>query len=111
MRSRCSGQDNSSISLHSGHIDQPNIVLILADDVALMDFGAYGGEAQTPNIDKLASNGSMLTNFHTSPMCAPSRKILLIGMDSHRTGVPNLPFFYRQNTKPSQAMRGFWTIM
>ena len=72
---------------------KPNIVLILADDVALMDFGAYGGEAQTPNIDKLATNGTMFTNYHASPMCAPSRAMLMTGYDSHLTGVPNLPLF------------------
>ena len=72
---------------------QPNIVIILADDLALMDFGAYGGEAQTPNIDQLAQNGTMFTNFHASPMCAPSRAMLMTGKNSHRTGVPNLPIF------------------
>jgi len=72
---------------------QPNIVLILVDDAALMDFGAYGGEAATPNIDKLAKSGTMFTNYHTSPSCAPSRAMLLTGYDSHLTGVPNLPLF------------------
>ena len=72
---------------------QPNIVLILVDDAALMDFGAYGGEAATPNIDKLAASGTMFTNYRTSPSCAPSRAMLLTGMDSHLTGVPNLPLF------------------
>jgi len=72
---------------------QPNIVLILVDDAALMDFGAYGGEAATPNIDKLAKSGTMFTNYRTSPSCAPSRAMLLTGMDSHLTGVPNLPLF------------------
>jgi len=72
---------------------KPNIVFILADDVALMDFGVYGGEAATPNIDKLANKGTIFTNYHTSPMCAPSRAMLLTGYDSHLTGVPNLPLF------------------
>ena len=71
----------------------PNIVLILADDLALMDFGVYGGEAATPNIDKLTKEGTMFTNYHTSPSCAPSRAMLLTGYDSHLTGVPNLPLF------------------
>ena len=71
----------------------PNIVLLLVDDAALMDFGAYGGEAATPNIDKLAHEGMMFTNYHTSPMCAPSRAMLITGCDSHLTGVPNLPEF------------------
>ena len=71
----------------------PNIVLILVDDLALMDFGVYGGEAATPNIDLLANKGTMFTNYHTSPSCAPSRAMLLTGFDSHLTGVPNLPLF------------------
>ncbi|MGB0930475.1 MAG: arylsulfatase [Chitinophagales bacterium] len=77
----------------STHQERPNIVLILVDDAALMDFGCYGGEASTPNIDRLAKGGTMFTNYHTSPMCAPSRSMLLTGYDSHLTGVPNLPLF------------------
>ena len=72
---------------------KPNFVLILVDDAALQDFGCYGGEAATPNIDMLAQNGMMFTNYHASPMCAPSRAMLLTGHDSHQTGVPNLPIF------------------
>lgn len=84
----------TSISLQADSTTvRPNIVLILVDDVALMDFGAYGGEAHTPHIDQLAQNGTMLTNHHASPMCAPSRAMLLTGYDSHLTGVPNLPLF------------------
>ncbi len=71
----------------------PNIVLILVDDAALMDFGCYGGEANTPNIDRLAKGGTMFLNHHASPMCAPSRSMLMTGYDSHLTGVPNLPVF------------------
>ncbi len=70
---------------------KPNIVLILVDDSGLMDFGAFGGEANTPNLDQLAQNGMMFTNFHASPVCAPSRAMLLTGTDSHLTGVANLP--------------------
>ncbi len=72
---------------------QPNFVLILVDDAALQDFGAYGGEAYTPNIDYLASRGTMFTNHHSTLMCAPARAMLLTGCDSHLAGVPNLPVF------------------
>jgi arylsulfatase/uncharacterized sulfatase len=70
---------------------KPNIVLILVDDSGLMDFGAFGGEARTPNIDRLARGGFMFTNMHASPVCAPSRAMLLTGTDSHLAGVANLP--------------------
>jgi arylsulfatase/uncharacterized sulfatase len=81
---------------------KPNIVLILIDDSGLMDLGAFGGEARTPNIDKLASNGLMFTNMHASPVCAPSRAMLLTGTDSHLCGVANLPEFLDEEyqTKP-----------
>ena len=84
---------HSLFSLDTIYNTPPNIVLILVDDAALMDFGCYGGEAQTPNIDRLAKAGTMLMNHHASPMCAPSRAMLMTGYDSHLTGVPNLPVF------------------
>lgn len=75
------------------HLDNqpPNVVLILVDDSGLMDFGAFGGEARTPNIDELTHQGMMFTNFHASPVCAPSRAMILTGTDSHLAGVANLP--------------------
>lgn len=69
---------------------KPNIVVMLIDDAALMDLGAFGGEARTPNIDALASAGAMLVNYHTSPLCSPSRSMLLTGIDNHRTGVATI---------------------
>lgn len=86
----------------------PNIVLILVDDAALMDFGAYGGEAATPHIDMLAKQGLMFTNYRTSPMCAPSRAMLMTGCDSHLTGVPNLPEFL---TEEHTAHAGYEGIL
>ncbi|MBI1361576.1 MAG: sulfatase-like hydrolase/transferase [Alphaproteobacteria bacterium] len=69
---------------------RPNVVLILVDDAAFMDFGAYGGEAHTPNIDRLAGQGVLFTDYHTSPLCSPSRAMLLTGVDNHRTGVSTI---------------------
>ena len=66
---------------------RPNIVLILVDDAALMDFGAYGGEARTPNIDALAARGALFTQHRATPFCAPSRAMLLTGMDNHTAGL------------------------
>ena len=70
---------------------KPNIVVILADDLALMDFGAYGGEASTPHIDTLAERGAVFTQYRASPLCSPSRAMLLTGMDNHLTGVATIP--------------------
>lgn len=69
----------------------PNIVIIMADDVGFSDFGAYGSEISTPNIDALAARGAIFSNFHASPVCSPSRAMLMTGMSSHLAGVGNLP--------------------
>jgi arylsulfatase/uncharacterized sulfatase len=69
----------------------PNIVLILADDLGFSDTQPYGGEIPTPNINKLADDGLLFTNYHTAANCSPTRAMLLTGVDSHRNGVPNIP--------------------
>ncbi len=71
--------------------DQPNIVVLLVDDAGFMDFSSYGGEAQTRTIDALGARGVRFSNYHTSPLCATSRAMLLTGLDSHRTGVGTIP--------------------
>lgn len=71
--------------------DKPNFVVMLIDDAAFMDLGIYGGEASTPNIDALARGGAMFTHYYTSPLCSPSRAMLLTGMDNHLTGVATIP--------------------
>lgn len=70
--------------------DRPNILLILFDDVGFMDFGAYGSDTRTPTIDALAQQGAMLSRFHSSPSCGPSRAMLLTGMDNHQVGMGSL---------------------
>ncbi len=70
---------------------QPNVVLILADDLGFSDTQPYGGEISTPFINALANEGVSFTNYHTAASCAPTRSMLLTGVDSHRNGVPNIP--------------------
>jgi arylsulfatase A-like enzyme len=67
--------------------DRPNIVLIVLDDAAYSDIGVYGGEVDTPNIDRLVKNGMQFTQFHVTPNCSSTRASLLTGMDHHRTGL------------------------
>lgn len=77
---------------HAADGDQrPNIVLILADDLGFTDLQSYGSEINTPNIAALASQGVRFTNYHTAASCAPTRAMLLTGVDSHRNGVPSIP--------------------
>ncbi|MDO8410153.1 MAG: arylsulfatase [Phenylobacterium sp.] len=81
----------ASLALAQPAAGPPNIVLILVDDAGYTDFGAYGSEIATPTIDALAARGVRFSNFHATPMCAPSRAMLMTGVDSHNAGVANLP--------------------
>ena len=58
---------------------RPDIVIIIGDDIGYSDFGCYGGEIRTPNIDRLAGRGIRFTEYHTENMCAPTRATLLTG--------------------------------
>ncbi|MDE0442404.1 MAG: arylsulfatase [Gammaproteobacteria bacterium] len=69
---------------------RPNVVVVVADDVGFSDLGAYGSEIRTPHIDAIASRGVLFSNFHVSPMCSPSRAMLLTGVDAHLAGVASL---------------------
>ncbi len=69
---------------------RPNIVVLVADDWGFTDVGAFGGEIATPNIDALAQNGMRFANFHVAASCAPTRSMLMTGVDNHRNGVGNL---------------------
>ncbi|WP_136468178.1 arylsulfatase [Flagellimonas onchidii] len=68
---------------------QPNIVLILADDLGWSDIGAYGGEILTPSLDQLAKNGIRYTQFSNTSKCFPSRAALLTGLYAHQVGFAN----------------------
>ena len=70
---------------------RPNVVIIMVDDAGLMDFQPFGGEAKMPNIQNLADQGVRFTNYRTSPLCAPSRAMLLTGIDNHLTGIATIP--------------------
>lgn len=65
----------------------PNILLLVADDLGYADLGCYGGDIETPNLDQLARSGVRFSRFHTSPLCAPTRAMLLTGNDNHIAGM------------------------
>ena len=83
----------SSCSSVSGDTDpdltRPNIIYILSDDLGYGELGCYGQEKiETPNLDRLASDGMIFTDHYTgSPVSAPARCILLTGMHSGRAQI------------------------
>ena len=72
------------------YASQPNIVLILADDLGFSDLGCFGGEIETPVLDGLAENGIRFTQMYNSARSCPSRASLLTGLYPHQTGLGHM---------------------
>ena len=82
--------DENFLAFYEGKSEknsQPNIVLILVDDMGFSDIGCFGSEIDTPNIDKLADKGVSFTNAYNCARCCPSRASLLTGLYPHQTGI------------------------
>jgi arylsulfatase len=67
--------------------NRPNVVIILADDMGYSDIGCYGGEINTPHLDKLAEGGLRFTQFYNAARCCPTRASLLTGLHPHQAGI------------------------
>ena len=80
---------DESLSIKS---NKPNFILFIADDISWDDFGCYGNNfVNTPNIDKLSSDGMMFSNMYlTTSSCSPSRNSIMTGRYPHNTGAPEL---------------------
>ena len=73
--------------------EAPNVVLVLLDDTGFAQFGCYGSDIETPNVDALAANGLQFTNFHVTPLCSPTRASLLTGRSQHAVGMRSVSNF------------------
>ena len=71
---------------HPGE-DAPNVIFVLLDDTGFAQFGCYGSEIDTENVNSLAQNGLQFTNFHVTPLCSPTRASLLTGRSQHAVGM------------------------
>ena len=69
------------------HAQRPNIVVIMADDLGYSDLGCYGGEIETPNLDRLAEGGLRFSQFYNCALCGPSRAALMTGLHPHQVGI------------------------
>jgi arylsulfatase len=79
-----------ALGLHavgSAQDSRPNVLVLVADDLGYADLGVYGGDIRTPNIDSLAATGLLFTQFHTAPLCSPTRAMLLSGNNNHVAGI------------------------
>ena len=76
-------------SYQTRSVDQPNIIVIFADDLGYGDIATYGSQTiKTPNIDRMAAEGAKFDQFYSaSPVCTPSRAALLTGRYPIRQGI------------------------
>lgn len=81
---------------------RPNIIVVLADDMGYADLGCFGSEIQTPNLDSMAREGVMMTNFYNASRCCPSRASLLTGVYPHQAGIGDM-----MNKRPYPAYQGY----
>jgi hypothetical protein len=81
-------------------VAQPSIITILVDDMGYSDLGCYGGEVETPTLDRLDGNGVRFTDFHCTPRCCPSRASLLTGVTPHKAGVGWMSFDWAEHVDP-----------
>ena len=79
---------------------RPNMIVILVDDMGFSDIGCYGGEIDTPNLDRLAAGGLRFTQFYNAGRCCPTRASLLTGRHPHQVGIGHM-------TEPPQQPLGF----
>jgi len=77
----------SALAANAAAAERPNIVIILADDMGYSDLGCYGGEIETPNIDRLASQGLRFRQFYNCARSCPTRASLLTGLYPHQAGM------------------------
>ena len=66
---------------------QPNLVLIMADDMGYSDLGLFGSTIRTPHLGRLAADGISYTGFYNTPRCCPSRAALMTGLYPHQAGM------------------------
>ena len=82
----------TSMYAYAQQDNRPNIIVILADDLGYSDMGCYGGEIQTPNLDKLAQEGIRFNSFYNASRSCPTRASLLTGLYPHQAGIGRMTF-------------------
>ncbi len=103
----CSTIDGTTSHLARAAQRKPNFLLIVADDLGYSDIGAYGGEIATPNLDRLARDGTLMTQFYTSPFCSPTRAMLMSGTDNHLAGFGDMAELMTEAQRGKPGYEGY----
>ncbi|WP_173910144.1 arylsulfatase [Acinetobacter sp. Marseille-Q1618] len=86
---------------------RPNVLFIMADDLGYSDLGAFGGEIHTPNLDALANEGRILSDYHTAPTCSPTRSQLISGTDHHQAGIGAMAELTPEHLRDQAGYEGY----
>jgi arylsulfatase len=87
---RDSKNDWSAFAPKKAPAGAPNFLFILYDDTGLAAWSPYGGRINMPTLDRLAANGLMYTQWHTTALCSPSRSTILTGRNHHLNGMASI---------------------
>ncbi|HEK1690188.1 TPA: arylsulfatase [Pseudomonas putida] len=92
-------------------VKQPNILLIVADDLGFSDLSALGSEIQTPHLDKLLNDGRLMLDFHAAPSCSPTRAMLMSGNDPHLAGLGMMAEARKRLPAGAQVRAGYEGVL
>jgi arylsulfatase len=91
----------------SADAKQPNILLILADDLGYSDLGSFGGEINTPTLDDLAHQGLQFTSMYAAPTCSITRSMLMSGTDNHLAGLGTMAEAFQPFQRGKPGYEGY----
>ena len=91
--------------------EKPNILIILADDLGFSDLGCYGGEIETPNLDRLAQNGLRFTQFYNTARCWPTRGALMTGYYAQQIRRDVIPGEEKTTGGGNRGIRPSWASL
>lgn len=85
----------------------PNFLIIVVDDLGYTDLGVFGSEIRTPNLDRLARDGQVLSRFYVTPTCSPTRAELLTGVDHHLAGLGTMFGNWSESQRNQPGYEGY----
>jgi len=100
-------------SIEKENDKRPNILLVMVDDMGFSDIGCFGGEIQTPTLDKLANEGIRFTRYYNTAKCFPSRACLLTGQYAQNNGMARKALKFTNAVTIAEVLReaGYRTLM
>ena len=99
-------------SIAAIHAAKPNIILVLADDLGAKELSCYGSKEHfTPNLDRMAAEGTRFETFFAMPLCTPTRVCLMTGQYGHHNGFLGMadPAFKPLKNDPKTEMGNHFT--